>query len=65
MVRSTERFAAYDLGTTAPNGTARLVKLPPGRHTVTATIRFDDGFVDTLTATFTVPSGRAMSERAG
>jgi uncharacterized repeat protein (TIGR01451 family) len=52
--RSTERFAAYDLGTTNPNGSARLVTFPPGDHVVTARIEFDDGFVDTLTARFTV-----------
>lgn len=52
--RSVERFAEYDLGTTNPNGRARLVIFPPGPHTVTATVRFDDGFVDTLTAEFTV-----------
>jgi hypothetical protein len=55
VLRSTERFAAYDLGTTNPNGTARLVRFPLGDHLVTARIAFDDGFVDTLTARFTVP----------
>jgi uncharacterized repeat protein (TIGR01451 family) len=54
VLRSTERFAAYDLGTTNPNGTARLVTFTPGDHVVTARIEFDDGFVDTLTARFTV-----------
>jgi hypothetical protein len=54
VLRSTERFAAYDLGTTNANGTARLVTFPPGAHVVTARIEFDDGFVDTLTAQFTV-----------
>jgi hypothetical protein len=49
----TERFAPYDLGSTRPNGTARMLELSPGQHTVTVRMRFTDGFVDELVATFT------------
>jgi hypothetical protein len=48
-----EAFVPFDLGSTAENGTARMVTFAPGARTVTARLVFSDGFVDTLTATFT------------
>jgi hypothetical protein len=50
----TERYAQYDFGSTAPNGTARQQTFSPGNHTITATITFRDGSTDSVTATFSV-----------
>ncbi len=56
-VRSSEGLIAYDLATTAPNGTARLLDLntlQKGRHTVTADILLPSGVSITHTATFII-----------
>jgi hypothetical protein len=45
--------APFDLGGTRSNGQANLVRLPRGKHTITAVLVFRDGYVDVITATYT------------
>jgi hypothetical protein len=49
---STERYAAYDLNSTATNGTARLLDVAPGTHTVRAVISYRSGLAEEVAATF-------------
>jgi hypothetical protein len=49
-----ELAAPYDYGGTRANGQANLVRFPSGSHTLTVRIVFRDGYVDVLTAAFTV-----------
>src|SRR5205085_1387125 len=56
-VVSTEESVAYDLATTASDGTARLLDLKTlkkGSHTVTADVLLPSGVSITESATFTV-----------
>lgn len=51
---SIELAAPFDYAGTRANGQAALTRFGRGRHTLSVRIVFNDGYVDVMTASFTV-----------
>jgi len=54
LPREIDFSAPFDYGAAGSGGKARLTTFTNGRHTITARILFRDGYIDTISSTFTV-----------